>query len=181
MNLKLTARLIALPELAWPRLAAACADEEPLPAPAAQIAAVASLSVVATLIGSALTPGRTAGQVVVHTVLAVVGYVGGGLLCAFGVPFVVRAPGAEDLRVRFAAAAALPLVASGVFNIVPLVGLIFLWTLGGAALTARSAWVGASGLLGLEGDRRRHAAVTVTALGTLPIVATTLLRLFFTR
>lgn len=181
MIVSLTARLVALPERGWPRLAAACDADEPLPSPLGHACFVAALPVVMTTIGAATVPGTTAGRVALAALAAVLGYVGAAVAAVTLAPRWVRpGPRAERLGPRFASAAALPLLASGVLNLVPLVGLGFLWLLAGAGATAWSAHVGASSLLGIEGDGRRRTAIVVPAIGAVPIALSTVLRFFIT-
>jgi len=72
----LTAKLIAVPELAWPRLVAAVDAQESLPPPLGHASALAAISVLATLVGASLAPGHTAAGVVAHALAATAGYVG---------------------------------------------------------------------------------------------------------
>ncbi len=90
-------------------------------------------------------------------------------------------PEQADLVPRFAASAALPLAASGCFNFVPFLGLTFVWTVASCALTARSAWVGAYELLGLEGEARMRAALTVAAYALVPVLFPLCFRALFER
>lgn len=182
MILSLTARLIALPELAWPRLVAACDADEPLPSPIAHASVVAVASVLMTVIGGAIEPGRTVGGVAVHGLTAIVGYVGASVLAPILGSKLLPAPAeTQHLRGRYASAAVLPIAVCGVMNIVPLTGLSLFWALAAAGLTARSGWLGASSMLGLEGPDRKRATVTVTLLGALPVLVATIFRIVLTR
>lgn len=182
MILSLTARLIALPELAWPRLVAACDANEPLPSPLAHGSVVAVASVLATVLGGAIEPGRTVGGVAVHGLTAIVGYVGASVLAPLlGAKLLPSLAETEPLRARFASAAVLPLAVCGVLNIVPLSGLSIFWALAAAGLTARSAWLGASSMLGLAGPDRKRATIMVTLLGALPVLVATVFRIVLTR
>jgi len=173
----LTAKLVVMPEAAWPRLTAACDANESLPAPLVHAASVAAVSVIATLVGAILIPGITVGLVIVHVLGAVGAYVGAAVISVTLAPRFVRAPATtEHLVGRFASAAVLPLVACGALNVIPIPVLSFVWALFGAALSAWSGFVGASALLGMEGTRRRDAAALIAALGIAPIVVATLLR-----
>ncbi|NCQ60267.1 MAG: hypothetical protein GW913_06305 [Myxococcales bacterium] len=180
MILALTAKLIAVPELAWPRLVAAVDAEEPLPPPLGHACALAAISVVATLFGSALAPGHTAASVVSHTLAATAGYVGASAAVVLGLPKALAHLPAVDAQslARYGAASMLPLALSGVFNLVPMPGLSVLWTLGAAALAARSAFLGASQFLALEGNSRRNAAAMVVILGSTPILLSLAFRIF---
>ena len=182
MLLSLTARLIAVPEHAWPRLTAACASGEPLPSPMGHAAGVAAISVVATTIGAAMATGASVASVVLVMLLGVVAYVGAAAAAVTFGPKVVIAKGqsASELA-RFASAAVLPLAASGIFNVVPFALLGLACGLLGAALTAWSAHVGASAMLGLEGPARRSAAAAITAVGLAPVLLGSLLRIVLGR
>lgn len=178
MIVALTAKLIAVPELAWPRLVAAVDTAERLPPPIGHAGALAAISVVATVIGAALAPGHTAAGVVTHGLFATAGYVGACATAIWVLPRLLRDSGqTPEALSRYGASAVLPLALSGVLNLIPLVGLGFIWTACGAALSARSAFLGASQFLALEGDRRRHAAALVAITGSVPVLISIGLRL----
>lgn len=182
MLLSLTARLIAVPEHAWPRLTAACASGEPLPSPMGHAAGVAAISVIATTIGAAVGTGATVASVVLVMLFGIAAYVGAAAAAVTFGPKVVSAPGREPAELaRFASAAVMPLAVSGVFNVVPFALLGLVCGLLGAALTAWSAHVGASAMLGLEGPARRNAAAAVTAVGLAPVLLGSLLRIVLGR
>lgn len=169
---------MAVPEAGWPRLAAACEGKEALPPPIAHAAAVGASSVLATMIGSIFVAGATLTTVVAHTLAAAAGYFGAAAVATRLAPsFIKGSETARALGPRFASAAVLPIVASGLLNVVPIPGLGFVWTLAGAGLSAWSGWIGASALLGLEGPARRDAAVLTALLGALPPLIATGLRL----
>ncbi len=179
MIVGLTARLIALPEMGWPRLAAALDGGEALPSPAAHAAAVAGLAVVATFVGASIEAGASVGSVVIEGLTAVAGYVGAAVLVTAIPPASIGLPPADRDRVaRLGSAAALPVLASGIFDVIPMTGLAIAWTLLGAAATGWSGWLGASALLGIEGGERRKAAATVTIVATAPILLATLFRIW---
>ncbi len=174
----LTAKLVAVPEAAWPRLTAACDQREALPSPIAHASVVGAGSILATMIGAAIAPGRSLVTVLASGVAAAAGYLGAAAVAVMVVPRVLEIPETvRPLGPRFASAAVLPIVASGLFNVVPIPGLGFVWTVVGAALAAWSGWIGASALLGLEGPARRKAAVLTAALGALPPLVASGLRL----
>jgi hypothetical protein len=173
----LTWKLLIVPENAWPRLTAACDRGEPLPAPAAHAAAMGGLSVLSTLVGASLRAGATVSSVTVTVLAAVAGYVGSAVLAVALVPKFVQAPVAyQHLLPRFASAASLPVVASGICNIVPLSALSVMAVTLGAALTFRSGSLGARDFLGMEGAPRKHAATVTTVVSTLPAFCAALFR-----
>ncbi|NOY91626.1 MAG: hypothetical protein GXP55_10535, partial [Deltaproteobacteria bacterium] len=124
------------------------------------------------LIGASLAPGHTAAGVVAHGLAATAGYVGACVAAVVILPKVLPQTSATDAHSlgRFGGASVLPLALSGIFNLIPMAGLGILWTLGAAALTARSAFLGASQFLALEGSSRRNAAAMVAILGSVPIL-----------
>lgn len=182
MIIQLTARLVVLPERAWSEVEALSARGEALPSPAGHAAAAASLSVLASIIGAVQEPGQSVGGVVIDVLTAIVGYGGVAAFAALVAPALVRAEGADSSPIsRLGSAAALPLCLSGVFNFlpspfVPLASLTL-----GALLSLRAAWTLTHSLLGLEGRPRARAAMELTALSALPLVAAILYRAFFTR
>lgn len=147
-----------MPRRAWPRLAAACADGERLPAPIAHAASVAAISIVATTIGGALTANASVARVVLHTLVAFAGYFGGASIAVSLAPIALRST-SGDRAARFASAASLPLLASGALACIPDARLALLWTAAGALGAAWSGFVGARALLGLEDGRRLGAAI----------------------
>lgn len=159
MLAELTLQLTAFPERGWPRMAVAHATGEPLPSPLRHASSVASLSAVGTLLGMAVRPGATVGGVVLHAMAALLGYVGGAALAVeLSTRWLSSADVAPEAASRFAAGAVLPVVVSGVFNLIPLIPMSFVLALAGAAASAHSGWVGASALLALEGEPRKRAA-----------------------
>ncbi len=145
-------------------------------------AGVAAISVVATTIGAAFVSRTTVASVVLVMLLAIVAYVGAAAAAVTFGPKVLSAPGRSDAELaRFASAAILPLVVSGLFNVVPFALLGLAVGLLGAALTAWSAHVGASAMLGLEGPARRGAAAAITAVGLAPVLLGSLLRIVLGR
>ena len=178
MLARLTLKLAALPESGWPRFAAACAQEEPMPPPTLHAAAVAGVSVLATALGAALRSGSTTGGVLLHALAALLGYAGGALLVVQLTGRWVEVPRArEALVARFASGAALPVLLSGAINVLPLVPMAAVLGLAGAALSLWSGWVGASALLGLEDAARKRAALVPALLAGGPVVLAALVRL----
>ncbi len=177
MLASLTWKLIVVPELAWPRLTAACDRGEALPSPIAHAAALGGASAAATLIGATLRAGATVGTVTIAVLAAIAGYVGSAALAVTAVPRLIEAPEAfQHLVSRFASAAALPVVASGVLNIIPLSVISVMAVAVSAALTFRSGSLGARDFLGMEGARRKRAATVTTVVATLPALLAALFR-----
>jgi hypothetical protein len=173
----LTWKLIVLPEIAWPRLTAAVDRGEGMPAPALHAAAVGGLSAVSTLLGAAFRTGSTVSGVIVATLTAIAGYVGSAALCVSLAPKLVEAPERfQALLPRFASAASLPVVASGIVNVIPLSMISVMAALAGSALTYRSGSLGARDFLGMEGAKRNRAATMTTLVSTLPVLCAALVR-----
>jgi hypothetical protein len=170
-------RLVAIPEHGWPRLAAACDAGQPLPGPLSHAAVFATASVLATVLGAAVHPGTSAGLVAAHGLLALLGYLGGAVAAVYlGAARVPAPEPATSLRRRYAASATLPMLASGVLNLVPLYALTLLWTAAGIGLMAWSAWIGASAFLGAEGPRRKSSTIAVTTAAGVPALGAALVR-----
>jgi hypothetical protein len=182
MLAKLTWKLAALPEQAWPRFAAAHAQAEPLPSPLKHVAGVALVSVLATGIGWMIRPGSTASGAVLQMLAAVVGYVGGAALAVELAPRLVKAPGvsSDDLS-RFASGAVLPVAVSGALNVIPLIPMNLVLALVGTAASAHSGWIGASAMLGLEGPARNRAAAIPAGVALGAVLLTTLIRMALPR
>jgi hypothetical protein len=145
--------------------------------------------VIATCIGSAFRPGATVGGVVLQSLAALVGYVGGAASAVELSSKWVFAPDVgpnaaqnslargETSRVdRFASGAVLPVVLSGSFNLVPLLPMSFALALAGAAASVQSGWVGASAMLALEGQPRKRAAIVPAGVAVGLVLVATLLR-----
>jgi hypothetical protein len=150
---------------------------------------VSSVSVFATCIGSAFRPGATVGGVVLQSLAALVGYVGGAASAVELSSKWVSAPdvgpnAASDSRAhgetarvaRFASGAVLPVVVSGSFNLIPLLPMSFALALAGAAASVHSGWVGASAMLALEGQPRKRAAMVPAGMAVGLVLLATLLR-----
>ena len=177
MLVPLTLKLIAVPELAWPRLTAACDRGEPLPSPILHASAVAGISVVATGLGMLLKAGVTVGSVTVALLAAVVGYVGSAVLAVTLAPkFIRTAESLEHLVPRYTSAVAIPVIATGLLNLVPLSVLALLGAVAGCLLTFRSGSIGARDFLGLEGKARQTTATVTAAFASTPILFATLFR-----
>jgi hypothetical protein len=177
MLAKLTWKLAALPEQAWPRFAAAHAQAEPLPSPRLHVAGAALVSVLGTGIGWIIRHHSTASGAVLQMLAAVVGYVGGAALAVELSPKLLTVPGAtaDDVS-RFASGAVLPIVVSGVFNVIPFPLMNLVLACAGAAASVHSGWIGASAMLGLEGPARKRAAAVPAGLALGAVVLTTLIR-----
>ncbi len=177
MLASLTWKLIVIPELAWPRLTAACDRGEALPEPVLHAAAVGGVSVLSSMVGALLVPRTTVSGVIIATLIAIAGYVGSAGLAVYLVPRIVDAPEQfSSLLPRFASAASLPIVASGIINFIPLSIISVMAALAGSALTFRSGSLGARDFLGMEGARRKRAATLTTMVSTLPTLCAALLR-----
>jgi hypothetical protein len=191
---ELTLQLTAFPERAWPRFTVADATAGTLPSPLRHAVGVSSLSVIATCIGSAFRPGATVGGVVLQSLAALVGYVGGAASAVelgsrwVSAPDVgpnavevslarVSGASAETARFdRFASGAVLPVVLSGSFNLIPFLPISFVLALAGAAVSVHSGWVGASAMLALEGLPRKRAAMVPAGVAVGLVLLATLLR-----
>jgi hypothetical protein len=148
-----------------------------LPAPALHAAAVGGISAIATLLGATLRTGSSVSSVIIATLIATAGYVGSAAAAVTFVPKLVEAPERfQALLPRFASAAVLPIVASGIINVVPLSIISVMAALAGAALTFRSGSLGARDFLGMEGAKRKRAATLTTLVSTLPALCAALLR-----
>jgi hypothetical protein len=169
-------RLITVPEYGWPRLSAACDRNEPLPTPLIHAVYLAGVAVAATFAGSLLSPAYTVVDIVVATFAAAVGYFGaavGSVLIA--APRIQTSLRLQQYVPRFASAACLPVLASGVVNLVPLNLLGVLAAVGGVMMTYWSALIGARDLLGLEDQPRRRAAQLVALVGGAPVLCCTVI------
>jgi len=170
----LTMRLIAVPEYGWPRLSAACDRGEPLPTPLAHAMLLSGAAVVATLGGSMLSPSRSFDATLLATLIAAVGYFGAAVSAVIVAGARIQAsPRLQQHTSRFASAACLPVLASGVFNIIPLGLLGVVAALGGTFMTYWSAYIGARDLLGLEDKPRQEAALLVSLFSGVPIFVCT--------
>lgn len=169
MLVPLTMRLIAVPEYGWPRLSAACDRNEALPTPLSHAALLASVAVIATFAGSLLSPSRSFGATLLAMFVAALGYVGAAVSAViFGSRRIHASARLQQHVARFASAASLPVLASGVINIIPLGLLGVLGALAGIGMTYWSALVGARDLLGLEDKPRQQAALTVSIFAGAP-------------
>lgn len=169
-------RLIAIPEYGWPRLSAACDRNEPLPTPLMHAVYLAGVAVAATFAGSLLSPAYTVVDIVVATFAAILGYMGAALgAVLIAAPRIRTSSRLQQYVPRFASAACLPVLASGVVNVVPLSLLGVLAAVGGVMMTYWSALIGARDLLGLEDQPRQHAAKLITLVGGAPVLCCTLI------
>lgn len=176
MLVPLTMRLIAVPEYGWPRLSAACDRNEPLPTPLNHATMMAALAVIATFAGSIVSPERSVGEVLLATLVSAIGYVGAAVgAVIYAAPRIQTSPRLQQYAARFASAACLPVLASGVINIIPLGLLGVLAALGGALMTYWSALVGARDLLGLEDKPRQDAALLISLFAGVPVFLSTLI------
>jgi hypothetical protein len=181
MLARLTWRLAALPEQTWPRFAVAHANgsgPSALPSPLQHVAVAGFTSVAATGVGCAIRPGASFGGALLQMLAAVIGYVGGGALAVELTPRLLplgRSSGPEVAR--FASGAVLPLLLSGLVNVIPLPLLSFALACAGAASSAHSGWVGASAMLALEGQARKRAAVVPAGLAVSLVLLATIVRM----
>lgn len=179
---ELTLQLAAFPERAWSRFAVADAAGNALPSPLKHAMGASCVSVFATAIGWALRPGSTVGGIVLHVLAALIGYAGAALLAVeasarFVQPMATSFSGATSASVaRFASGAVLPVVVSGMVNVIPLLPMSFLLALAGAAASAHSGWIGASTMLALEGQPRRRAAAVPAGVAVGLVLLATLAR-----
>ena len=177
MLAELTLQLAAFPERAWSRFAVADAAGNALPSPLKHAVGASSVSVLATAIGWALRPGATVGGTVLHVLAALVGYAGGALLAVEASARWLNFTGADPASLaRFASGAVLPVVVSGMVNVIPLLPMSFLLALAGAAASAHSGWIGASTMLALEGQPRRRAAAVPAGVAVGLVLLATLAR-----
>jgi len=182
MLAKLTWKLAALPEQAWPRFAAAHAQAEPLPSPHKHVAGVALVSVLGTGIGWMIVPGSTAGGAVLQMLAAFVGYVGGTALAVELAARLITAPRvSSDDVARYASGALLPIAVSGALNVIPLIPMNFVLALAGTVASAHSGWIGASAMLALEGPARKRAAAIPAGVALGAVLLTTLIRMALPR
>lgn len=178
MIFPLTAKLIAVPELGWPRYVAAVERGEPLPDPIRHNGTLACASIFATGIGEALHPSATVSSTIAHALAACAAYLGVGGLLIFCAPILATRERIDAAQMeRYALTSSLAVTASGVFNVIPFPLLGVLWTLLGAVMSFWSAYVGGNALLGLAGDARGRIARTVTVLGSIAPCVMTLVRL----
>lgn len=176
MLVPLTLRLIAIPEYGWPRLSAACDRNEALPTPLMHAVMISVAAVLATLAGSMVSPERSFGAVLLATFLAALGYVGAAVSAViFAAPRIQASSRLQQHVARFASAACLPVLASGVLNIIPLGLFGVMAALGGTYMTYWSGLIGARDLLGLEDKPRQDAARLVALFAGVPTLICTLL------
>lgn len=171
MLVPLTMRLITIPEYGWPRLSAACDRNEPLPTPLMHAVYLACVAVIATFAGSLLSPAYSIVDIVVATVAAALGYLGAAVATVLlAAPRIQTSSRLQQYVPRFASAACLPVLASGVVNVVPLNLLGVLAAVAGVMMTYWSALIGARDLLGLEDQPRQHAAQLIALVGGAPVM-----------
>jgi hypothetical protein len=109
---------------------------------------------------------------------ALVGYVGGATLAVVVGQRLLGSAGAPpDVAARFASGAAMPVVLSGIVNVVPFPPLSFVLALAGAASSAHSGWIGASAMLAFEGQARKRAAVIPAGLAVSLVLLATFVRM----
>lgn len=177
MLAQLTLQLAAFPERGWPPFAAAEASGLALPSPLRHAVGAASLSVLATFCGSALRSGATVGGVVLHSLAAVVGYVGAAAIALeVGARWLAAPQLTTQVITKFTAGAVLPVVVSGIANVIPLLPMSFALAFAGAAASVHSGWVGARALLALEGQARKRAAVVPAGVAVGLVLLATLAR-----
>lgn len=172
---KLTLQLVLSPERAWPGLLAS--GERALPTPLRHAVTGGAASVLATGLGWSLRPGSTYAGTVLHMLAAVLGYVGAACAAVVIGPSLLGTGRASAEAARYASGAALPVVLSGVGNLIPLLSLCFALALAGAALSVRSAMIGAGAMFAApRGPARWRAAAVPTGLAVGSVVAATCVR-----
>jgi len=162
MLFRFTLPLVTSPISGWSRVGEAAALAHPSGdssgGPYRLVASAAIVSLAATAIGWGVRPASTAAGAVLHVLAASLAYLGGPVvalsLAHHLLPRQARTPRAE----WFAAGSLVPLALAGAGNLAPYPVLSFALALAGAALSVRTAWVGANALLALEGQARFRAA-----------------------
>jgi hypothetical protein len=164
----LTLDLIVRPPRGWQRLArGGCAFDEPL----LKAAGVAAVSIALALIGAVTVGSATVGRATVILLATTAGYVGGSALVVHLVPKLLSARVSDRaVLTRYASAASLPVLSTGIAYLTPWESTWWLTALLGCALSAYSAAAGARILLGQKLGVHR-TAVTVTALASAPVLA----------
>jgi len=174
----ITFRLLALPERGWPRLSARLDQEEPLPAPWRYTCAFGAGVAACTFLGGLLAPSLSFAQALGHSLIALVGYCTAPALAHWRFS---SSPISPALPARyqdhFIAAATLPVIGSGIFNLFPIPTLTILWTLVGALGVSWSAYIGASKLLGLAGPARKRVAIELGCFSVITPMAANILRI----
>lgn len=171
-------RFLAKPERAWPRLSARLAQKEQLPAPWTYPCALGGIAGICTLLGALLTPTQSFLQALGHGVIAWIGYSLAPAIASWrfsSSPLAPALPG--QYQDHFIAAATLPVIGSGIFNLIPIPGFPFLWTIAGAVLVGWSAYLGASSLLGLAGPTRKRVASQLGTMSAIPPLTANVLRI----
>jgi hypothetical protein len=184
MLCRLTLPLVTRPRAGWARVAE-WADGEvhgevPSDAPYQLIAQAALVSLAATALGWGLSPTSTTAGTVLHVLAACVAYLGGPVLGLYvtrqvlavvpaSMPACSLRPPTEKAQRAFwfAAGAVVPSALVGALNVVPSIASSFALAMAGAALSARTGWVGANAMLALHGQARFRAAAAPagTAVG----------------
>jgi hypothetical protein len=180
MLCRLTLPLVTRPRAGWARVAewadGEVHDEVPSDAPYQLVAQAALVSLAATALGWGLRPSSTTAGAVLHVLAACVAYLGGPVLGLYVTRRVLAVVPASSLRpptekaqrsLWFAAGAVVPSALVGALNVVPSIASSFALAMAGAALSARTAWVGANAMLALRGQARFRAAAAPagTAVG----------------
>ena len=171
-------RFLAMPERAWPRLSANLAQKEQLPAPWTYPCVVGGIAGVCTFLGGLLTPSQSFLQALGHGIIAWIGYSLAPSIASWRLSKSPLAPALpEQYQEYFIAAAALPVIGSGIFNLIPIPGFFFLWTIAGAVLVSWSAYLGSSSLLGLAGPARKRVATQLGTMSAIPPLTANVLRI----
>jgi hypothetical protein len=173
----LTLDLIVRPTHGWRCLESLDASADPWPQPLLRTGRVVLYVVLLTLIGASLTRDATANRVTLTALMATSGYLGAAVVSVQVASRWLAGSFGQRVAVgRFAAAAVMPLVASGVAFVLPFEGMWWLSLLVGCVLTGWSAAVGSRRYLGLSRARAHRTAALLAALASMPPLAATALR-----
>jgi hypothetical protein len=172
-----TLSLVATPAVGWQRLAAALASGEIAGGAYGLVARVALVSQATTALGWLLRPGSTAAGGVLHVLAATLGHLGGPTIALSLIRHCLGRDEVTDSDEVFLAGTLCPIALAGAFNFVPSVPMSFALAFAGAALSARTGWVGASALLALQGQARLRAAAVPAGLAVGVVLLATSLRM----
>ena len=164
----LTCRLLFASSDAWRQLTDAEARAL-LPSPALHGAALGGLSALVASALVCLRPGMNFSGVVRATLAAIGCGVGAAALATAVVPLLLRRVLVDRaLAARYAAAASLPLAASGWIIALPSTTVSYIAIALCCALAYRSGSLGAATLLALHGADQRRVAASTSLIATLP-------------
>jgi hypothetical protein len=172
-----TLSLVATPGVGWQRLAASRASGGMPGGAHGLVSRVALVSQATTALGWLVRPGTTAAGGVLHVLAATLGYLGGPTIALLLIRLCLGRDEITDTDEMFLAGALCPIALAGAFNFVPSLPMSFALALAGAALSARTGWVGASALLALQGQARLRAAAVPAGLAVGVVLLATSLRM----